>query len=135
MLVRGPWRSCDQHFRWRRRRWKRIRNKNTSAEFLRSYDDACELEVGHELRKSVELQKRFYTDPDLIDFAIGFVGRNRTVRTLITRFGIGQLSYEELKARTLIEALPGYLGYQTEKLRHRIAQRYPRAAQWASSTG
>jgi flavin-dependent dehydrogenase len=105
-----------------------IRNKNTSAEFLRRYDDACEIEVGHELRKSVELQKRFYSDPDLIDLVIGFVGRNRTVRTLITRFGIGQLSYEELKARTLIEALPGYLGYQIEKLRHRITRRHPHSA-------
>jgi geranylgeranyl reductase family protein len=101
-----------------------VRNKNTSAEFLRRYDDACEVEVGHELRKSVELQKRFYSDPDLIDLVIGFAGRNRTVLTLITRFVIGQLSYEELKARTLIEALPSYLGYQIEKLRYRIARRH-----------
>jgi geranylgeranyl reductase family protein len=101
-----------------------LRNKNTSAPFLRRYDDACEIEVGHELRKSVELQKRFYSDPDLIDLVIGFAGRNRTVLTLITRFVIGQLSYEELKARTLIEALPGYLGYQMEKLRRRIARRH-----------
>lgn len=99
-----------------------VRNKNTSAEFLRRYDNACEIEVGHELRKSVELQKRFYSDPDLIDLVIAFAGRNRTVLTLITRFVVGQLSYEELKARTLIEALPGYLRYQMEKLRYRIAR-------------
>jgi geranylgeranyl reductase family protein len=96
-------------------------SKDTSAEFLRRHDAACEAELGKELRQSVSLQKRFYPNPGLIDMVIRFAGRDRGLRSLITRFGIGQLSYEELKRRALFEALPGYVGYQFEKLRRGFA--------------
>jgi geranylgeranyl reductase family protein len=98
-----------------------ILSKRISPEFLRRHDDACEAELGTELRRSVALQKRFYTNPALIDLVVRFAGRDRDLRSLITRFGIGQLSYEELKRRALYQALPGYLGYQFEKLRRGFA--------------
>jgi len=98
-----------------------IRSKDVSADFLRRYDTACEAELGKELRSSVALQKRFYSNPMLIDLAVRFANRDRSLRSLITRFGIGQLSYEELKRRALFEALPGYLGYQFAKLRRGMA--------------
>ena len=63
------------------------------------------------------LQQRFYSNPDLIDVAVRFAKRNEAVRELITRFGVGQISYEEMKRRAIIEALPGFLGYQLAKLR------------------
>ncbi len=100
-----------------------IRNKRTSAAYLRRYDRACDAEIGRELRKSLRIQKRFYSNPALIDLVVAFAARNSTVRELIARFGIGQLSYEDLKRRTILEALPGYLGYQFAKLRHRLAYR------------
>ena len=96
-----------------------IRSRNTTAAFLRRHDDACNAELGSELRKSVALQKRFYSNPDLIDVAVRFAKRNDAVRELITRFGVGQISYEEMKRRAIIEALPGFLGYQLAKLRLR----------------
>jgi geranylgeranyl reductase family protein len=99
-----------------------IRSRNTSAEYLRRYDDACNAELGNELRKSVALQKRFYSDPDLIDIAVRLARRNDTVRSLITRFGTGQISYEEMKRRAIFEALPGFLGYQLAKLRRTKAK-------------
>jgi geranylgeranyl reductase family protein len=98
-----------------------VRSRNTSADFLLRHDDACEAEVGKELRRSVALQKRFYPNPALIDLVVRFANRDRALRSLITRFGIGQLSYEELKRRALFEALPGYLGYQFAKLRSGMA--------------
>ena len=98
-----------------------IESKNASADFLRRFDTACEAELGKELRSSVALQKRFYSNPMLIDLAVRFANRDRSLRSLITRFGIGQLSYEELKKRALFEALPGYLGYQFAKLRRGMA--------------
>lgn len=95
-----------------------IRARDASARFLRRHDDSCESEVGHELRKSVQLQKRFYSSPALIDLVVEFANRNRAVKALIARFGTGQLSYEEMKRGVLVGALPGYLGYQTRKLRN-----------------
>ncbi|MGB6193630.1 MAG: hypothetical protein WBF42_14270, partial [Terracidiphilus sp.] len=93
-----------------------IRSRNTTAAFLRRHDDACNAELGSELRTSVALQKRFYSNPDLIDAAVRFAKRNDAVRELIMRFGIGQISYEEMKRRALFEALPGFVGYQLAKL-------------------
>ncbi len=98
-----------------------IQSRNTSADFLRRHDTACEAEQGKELRRSVALQKRFYPNPALIDLAVRFANHDHVLRSLITRFGIGQLSYEELKRRALFEALPGYLGYQFAKLRRGMA--------------
>jgi flavin-dependent dehydrogenase len=100
-----------------------IRARDASARFLRRHDEACEAEVGHELRKSVALQKRFYSNPALIDLVVEFAGRNRFVKSLVAQFGTGQLSYEEMKRRILVGALPGYLGYQTRKLRNRLGVR------------
>ncbi len=94
-----------------------IRARNTTAQFLRRHDEACNAELGDELRKSVTLQKRFYSDPELIDIAVRFAKHNDRVRALITRFGIGQISYEEMKRRAIFQALPGFLGYQLAKLR------------------
>jgi geranylgeranyl reductase family protein len=99
-----------------------IRSENTSAEFLLRHDKACDAELGNELRKSVELQRRFYANPKLIDLAVRFAARNDTVKELIMRFGIGQLTYEDLKKRAFREALPGYLGYQFGKMRLRFAK-------------
>ena len=97
-----------------------LRYKNTSAEFLRRYDNACEAEVGHELRKSVVLQKRLFSNPKLIDSVVRFANRSTAVRTLLTKFGVGEMSYEELKRRAIFEALPGYLSYKAEKLWHKL---------------
>ncbi len=93
-----------------------IRNGNVTAEFLRRHDRACEAEIGHELRKSVTLQKRLFANPALIDSVVRFARRNATARSLLARFGVGEISYEELKRRTIFEALPGYLRYQFEKM-------------------
>jgi geranylgeranyl reductase family protein len=94
-----------------------IRSHNTSAQFLRRHDEACNTELGNELRRSVTLQKRFYADPDLIDIAVRFAKSSDAVRSLITRFGVGQISFGEMKRRAILEALPGFLGYQLAKLR------------------
>jgi geranylgeranyl reductase family protein len=96
-----------------------IRSSNTSPEFLRRHDIACETEVGGELRQSVALQRRFYSNPDSIDAVVRFASRDDAARSLIARFGTGQLSFEEMKRRVIVEALPGYLGYQFAKLRRR----------------
>jgi geranylgeranyl reductase family protein len=93
-----------------------IRNRNITAEFLRRHDRACEAEIGPELRKSVTLQKRLFANPALIDSIVRFAKRNATSRSLLARFGVGEISYEELKRRTVTEALPGYLRYQLEKV-------------------
>ena len=93
-----------------------IRNGNVTAEFLRRHDRACEAEIGPELRKSVTLQKRLFANPALIDSVVRFAKRNATARSLLARFGVGEISYEELKRRTVTEALPGYLRYQFEKM-------------------
>lgn len=99
-----------------------IRARDTSAKALRRYDEACEMEVGHELRKSVALQRRFYPRPALIDLVVDLARRNWSVRTLMAGFGTGQLSYEEMKTRVLLEAMPGYLRYETTKLRNWLAR-------------
>ncbi|HKD59146.1 MAG TPA: NAD(P)/FAD-dependent oxidoreductase [Terracidiphilus sp.] len=102
-----------------------VHARDASARFLRRYDEACEAEVGLELRKSVALQKRFYSNPALIDLVVEFASRNASVKALVARFGTGQLSYEEMKRRILVEALPDYLGYQTRKLRNWLGASAP----------
>ena len=97
-----------------------IRSKETSAKFLARHDRECEAELGRELRRSVALQRRFYPNPVLIDLAVRFANRDPALRSLITRFGVGQLSYDEMKRRAIFEALPGYLGYKLGKLRWRF---------------
>ncbi len=99
-----------------------IRRRDTSAEFLRRFDTACEAEVGHELRKSVMLQKRLFSNPKLIDSVVRFASRSKATRTLLTRFGVGELSYEELKRRAIAEALPGYIRYKVEKLWQKLTR-------------
>jgi len=93
-----------------------IRNRNTTAEFLRRHDRACETEIGHELRKSITLQKRLFANPAVIDSVVRFAKRNATARSLLARYGVGEISYEELKWRMVTETLPGYLRYQFDKV-------------------
>jgi geranylgeranyl reductase family protein len=100
-----------------------VRKKDASAEFLSRYDKAIEDEVGKELRKSVSLQKRLLSNPKLIDSVVRFASRNKAVRTLLTGFAVGALSYEEMKRRAIIQALPDYLRYKAEKLWHRLHPR------------
>jgi geranylgeranyl reductase family protein len=109
-----------------------IRNRNISAAYLRRHDRACEAEIGHELRKSVVLQKRLFANPALIDSVVRFARRNAAARSLLARFGVGEISYEELKRRTILEALPGYVRYQFEKMRQKSARPSPAAveARW-----
>ena len=110
-----------------------IRNRNVTAEFLRRHDRACEAEIGHELRKSVILQKRLFANPALIDSVVRFAKRNAAARNLLARFGVGEISYEELKRRTITEALPGYLRYQFDKIWQRAAHSSATALQTRGS--
>lgn len=93
-----------------------IRARDVTVEFLRRHDRACEAELGRELRQSVVLQKRLFANPALIDNVVRFAKRNAAARALLARFGVGEISYDELKRRTVIEALPGYIRYQFEKV-------------------
>jgi geranylgeranyl reductase family protein len=106
-----------------------IRAHDASALALRRYDEACKAEVGHELWRSVALQRRFFPRPALIDLVVEFACHDRSARTLIAGFGTGQLSYEQMKMRVLLEAMPGFLRYQAKKLQARFAQTKSRAYQ------
>ena len=93
-----------------------INKKNTSANFLRQYDKACEAEVGYEMRKSVELQKRLLSNPKLIDSIVRLANSSKAVRTMLANYAVGALSYKDMKKRAIIVALPGYLRYKVERL-------------------
>ncbi|MDR3792348.1 MAG: NAD(P)/FAD-dependent oxidoreductase [Terracidiphilus sp.] len=87
-----------------------------SAASLKRYDRACEAELGYELRKSVELQRRLMKEPRLMDSAVRFAQRSPAARLLLCAYGVGQIGYREMKRRALREALPAFLRYQVEKL-------------------
>jgi len=93
-----------------------VNKKNTSANFLRQYDKACEVEVGYEMRKSVELQKRLLSNPKLIDSIVRLANSSKAVRTMLANYAVGALSYKDMKKRAIIVALPGYLRYKAERL-------------------
>lgn len=99
-----------------------MQRKDTSAAFLLRHDKACDAEMGRELRKSVELQKRLFSNPKLIDSVVRFAARSKATRTLLTRFGVGEISYEEVKRRAIVESLPAYLWYKAEKLWLRLTR-------------
>jgi geranylgeranyl reductase family protein len=99
-----------------------IKNKNVSAEFLRRYDKACDAEVGEELRKSIVLQKRLLSHPNRIDSIVRVAIRSKPMRMLLARFAVGTLTYEEMKRRVIVEALPTYLRYKAEKLWQELTQ-------------
>jgi geranylgeranyl reductase family protein len=98
-----------------------IGKRDTSAEFLRCYDSACDAELGHELRKSVSIRKRLFSNPKTIDGVVRFAARSPLMRRLITEFGVGEISYEEVKKRVIFHALPGYLLYKAENIWSRLA--------------
>jgi len=89
---------------------------NFSAASLQRYDRACEAELGYELRKSVELQRRLMKEPRLMDSVVRFAQRSPAARQLLCAYGVGQIGYREMKRRALREALPAFLRYQIEKL-------------------
>ena len=94
-----------------------IKKRDTSVEFLRQYDSACDAEVGRELRRSVSIRKRLFSNPKRIDSVVRLARRSPFIRTLITEFCVGEVSYEEAKRRAIFHALPGYLLYKAETLR------------------
>jgi geranylgeranyl reductase family protein len=93
-----------------------LRAGDVSAASLRRYDRACEAELGYELRKSVELQERLLGDPRLIDNAVRLARRSPAARRLLCEYGVGKLSYRQMKRRALLQALPAFLRYKAEKL-------------------
>ena len=100
-----------------------IKANDVSAASLLRYDKACEAEVGGELRNSVVLQKRLLSQPDRIDSIVRFAVRSNAMRKLLAKFAVGTLSYEELKRRALVEALPTYVWYKVSKLWQRMTQK------------
>lgn len=95
-----------------------IRKRDASAAFLSRHDRACSAELGAELRESVALQRRLFANPRLIDSVVRFAARSQTARTLLAQFGIGELSYSQVKKRAFFQAFPAYLRYRTDKLLH-----------------
>jgi hypothetical protein len=61
------------------------------------------------------IQKRLFSNPKFIDSIVRLAGRSKATRILLTKFGVGELSYEELKRQALVKALPAYLLYKSEK--------------------
>jgi len=98
-----------------------VRRRDFSAAFLQRHDQACEAELGQELRTSVMLQKRLLPHPKRIDGVIRLAARSKSMRKLLAGFGVGKLSYEEMKRRAVVQALPSYLWYKTTKLWHAMA--------------
>lgn len=89
---------------------------NVNAQSLRRYDLAAETELGHELRKSVQLQERLMREPRLMNSVVRFARRSKAARQLLCDYGVGRIGYREMKRRALVEALPAFLRYQIEKL-------------------
>lgn len=97
-----------------------LKENDLSAASLKRYDRTCEAEMGYELRKSVELQRRLMRNPKLLDSAVRFAQRSPAARRLLCAYGVGQIGYRQMKRRALTEALPAYLRYKAEKLWARI---------------
>jgi geranylgeranyl reductase family protein len=93
-----------------------LQENNLSAASLQRYDRACEAEMGYELRKSVELQRRLMKEPRLMDSVVRFAQRSLVARRLLCAYGVGQIGYREMKRRAFREALPAFVRYQVEKL-------------------
>lgn len=93
-----------------------LRARDCSAASLQRYDRACETELGYELRKSVELQRRLVREPYLLDNVVRFAQRSAAARRLLCSYGVGQISYRTMKRRALSEALPAFVLYQIAKL-------------------
>lgn len=93
-----------------------FQSRDLSRQFLQFYDQSVDQEIGTELRKSVVIQRRLFSNPALIDSIVRFANSSASVRQLLTDYAVGEISYETMKRRAIKTALPQYLKYALGKL-------------------
>jgi len=76
---------------------------------LAGYQEAWDREIGAELRKSVEIQRRLLKDETRVDRIVRAAGRNPVLAGLLARYATGAISHAELKRGMLWRAFPTYL--------------------------
>ena len=95
-----------------------FQSRDWSRQFLQTYDQAVDGEIGEELRKSVSIQRRLFSNPALIDAIVRFASSSSSVRQLLTDYAVGEISYDTMKRRAIRTALPSYIKYSFDKLWH-----------------
>jgi flavin-dependent dehydrogenase len=68
-----------------------------SARFLDRYDNACEHELGKELRKSLEIQRKLLGNPERIDRIVRVARKDQKVRELLADYSLGRITYRQFR--------------------------------------
>lgn len=76
-----------------------------SAKSLKIYDKACDQEIGEELKKSVEIQRRVLGHPERINRIVRLAAKDARARELLTDYSVGRIGYREFKRGMLPKTL------------------------------
>jgi geranylgeranyl reductase family protein len=102
-----------------------LANTDGSEAGLAGYERRWRAEIGLELEKSVEIQRRLFADPRRIDRLVRAAASNPALTDLLAGYATGRLPYRRFRRLALTRALPFYL---REKARS-ILRGYSRAFQ------
>ncbi len=85
----------------------------TSADFsarsLRRYQDSWEAEIGGELRHSVRIQRRLFTEPGRVDSLVRRATADPELKRLLCGYAMGFSTYEQLRSHMARVVMPQWV--------------------------
>ncbi|MBZ5610191.1 MAG: geranylgeranyl reductase family protein [Acidobacteriia bacterium] len=93
-----------------------VRSGQFDATQLQAYEHSWKREIGEELVKSVDIQRRLLADPSRVDRVVRAASRNPALADLLARYATGALSHREFKRSLFLRALPLYLREKASRL-------------------
>jgi flavin-dependent dehydrogenase len=79
------------------------------ASQLASYEKAWKAEIGDDLARSVDIQKRLFNDSGRIDSLVRAAGKDARLVELFIGYSMGASSYEELRGYMLKSSVPKWV--------------------------
>ena len=82
---------------------------NFSSRSLRRYQDSWEAEIGGELRHSVRIQRRLFTEPGRVDSLVRRATADPELKRLLCGYSMGFHTYEQLRSHMARVVMPQWV--------------------------
>jgi flavin-dependent dehydrogenase len=90
---------------------KALKSGDFTRDSLRRYEDSWQKEIGDELRRSIKIQKRLFTNTEIIDILIRSAAQDPKLRDVFTSIVVGKEGVTkkrfEIAYRLLLSVLSG----------------------------